>query len=201
MIQYRLIGPGTMLGYLANQKLDPTDANSELHTPVYTLIKNRPATDINAEIFFKHLDAGGETNFNPENAIGAANIAYIDYLIAEHTDLKDKTILTVFKSLCESYAAQEVEDPPAVEYLGLVQNNEQHVINLNLSASLAKQQAIKIEQRFGPNAGDLTEWHDCAQFTNVHYKQLSYKCQVPASPTTYRELRLVNNTGVTLSIS
>ena len=91
------------------------------------------------------------------------------------------------------------EAKDAGETIGLNQNNSQHVITVNTSTQPRKATGLKVQQRFGADVNSMTEWHDCGEVRNVYYTQRTYQTMIPASPTAYRELRLVS--PLTLGVS
>ena len=86
------------------------------------------------------------------------------------------------------------------ETIALTQKNSQHVITVNIDNQPLKPTGLKIQQRFGADDNDVTEWHDCGEVRNVYYTQRTYQTMIPASPTAYRELRLVSPLSLGVSI-
>lgn len=86
------------------------------------------------------------------------------------------------------------------EVLPIAGTGSQQVFTLSTTTQPPKPINVKVQQRFGANSNDLTEWHDCGSFVGVNYTQQVYKAQIAASPAAYRELRAVSETTVGMSI-
>jgi len=150
-------------------------------------------------------DAGSYFGLDPATAEGVANIASAQVLVdaAVMTAAQRDEFLAMAISTTNPHANASQTDFDEANDIGetiaLAQNNAQHVLTLNVTTAPRKPTAIKVQQRFGASALDLTEWHDCGQFQNVQYTQRSYQAMIAGSPAAYRELRLVS--PLTLGVS
>lgn len=109
---------------------------------------------------------------------------------------KGEVVTKPFESATQ---AELDEAKDAGETINIAQNNNQHTLTLSINTQPLKPIQIMVQQRFGSDASDLTEWHDCGQFQNVYYRQRNYQTTIPASPAVYRELRAVS--PLTLGVS
>lgn len=82
----------------------------------------------------------------------------------------------------------------------LPNSTEQKVYILTIAKDAPKKISIKIMQRFGDNVNDLTPWHEAVSFVNVLYKQKEYKAQIGSCTAAYRELKVVSEYALDMSI-
>lgn len=88
------------------------------------------------------------------------------------------------------------------EIVALHQNNAKHYLNLNIANDAVTPVTVEVQQRFGPDDSDLTEWHRVSQFSpQVKYKQMTYQGVVSPAPAAYRELRVVSPVTLGLTVS
>lgn len=93
-----------------------------------------------------------------------------------------------------------IDERDSGEVVSLPINNAQHVLSMSITTKPSKTISVKVQQRFGADNTDLTEWHDCGSFVGVNYTQQTYKSQIAASPAPYRELRAVSDITIGMSI-
>lgn len=87
------------------------------------------------------------------------------------------------------------------EHEVLLPNSTQaKVYTLTITKNTPKNTAVQIMQRFGADVNDLTPWHPVGQFSNVQYKQQSYKSQIGACAAAYRELKAVSEYLLDMSV-
>tara|TARA_B110000902_G_scaffold228824_1_gene269174 strand:+ start:464 stop:1126 length:663 start_codon:yes stop_codon:yes gene_type:complete len=67
----------------------------------------------------------------------------------------------------------------------------QHIMTIKVSNKPRKPVSMKVQQRFGEDNTDLTDWHNVGTILNVEYTQAKYSVQIAKSPAPYRELRIV----------
>lgn len=156
----------------------------QLCKAVYSTIQNGQfATDPNTPDGKLNRDAADILQSNGcISAVGKAT--FFNAALVEEKPFENITLEDV------EYHRQEVVD--------LTANNAFHHIDFNIANSARQDTRIVVEQRFGADNTDLTDWHPCGSVT-VRYRQQPYKIQVGASPAAYRELRLVS--PVTLGVS
>jgi metal-sulfur cluster biosynthetic enzyme len=126
-------------------------------------------------------------------ALGVLNQAEIDGITAAATYTETPFADITLEDVTEARDGGEV--------ILLAQNNAQHVVTVNITTQPRKATNLKIQHRFGSSVNDLTEWHDCGTVQNTFYTQRTYQTMIPASPTAYRELRLVSPLTLGVSIS
>lgn len=161
----------------------------------------------------------GEYNFMQTGATGPAQIALVDQILSASVivTLGQRTVdvsaqLALLKPelieacnvVTQPYAnATQAEfDYAQTEVLAVPQNNAKHLLTLSIANSAKSPVRVEIQQRFGPDANDLTEWHTVSHFApQVHYKQRHYEGIVPPAPAAYRELRIVSPVTLGLSIA
>jgi hypothetical protein len=175
------------------------------HDSTLTLL-DLAKTDIKTSGFLLALN-GAVTQYNliTGNIIGDKHQLLLSYLVsigAVTQEFKESIILHA-NPVIYPYAIATQEDfdeaHDAGELITLNQNNTQHVINLTINKQPRKPTNLVIQHRFGLSVADLTEWHDCGTVQNTYYTQRSYQTMIPASPSVYREMRLVS--PLTLGVS
>jgi hypothetical protein len=67
----------------------------------------------------------------------------------------------------------------------------QHLLTVKVANKPRKPVSMTVQQRFGEDNTDLTDWHNVGTILNVEYTQATYSVQIAKSPTPYRELRIV----------
>lgn len=155
-------------------------------------------------------------NFMQGNVIG-------DAVIAKTEELRDVTLtkyasniqllldICIAKCNVKTYPFSGVEQAVfdaakaevaimSEEVLMLENSINSEVYTLTIGVDSPKKTSIKIMQKFGDNTDNLTPWHEVASFTNVHYKQQQYKAQIPACDCAYRELKVVSDYQLSMSI-
>jgi len=136
-----------------------------------------------------------------------------DLLMPDHSD-QIQTLLDLCKDKCnETYypyisatasqfdIAKLEEQLLGVEEVVLPSSTLEAVYTLSIGVSAPKKIAVKIMQRFGDTLDDMTEWHEVSSFKNVYYKQNKYKAQVGSCDCTYRELKVVSDYQLNMSVS
>ena len=205
VIQKKLIHRDSMNAYLQS-------------AGIYRAIQLVAETDghLAQDAFLAFLDSE-EYNFMQGVGLGDNQLAALDQMIAANiTQVVGGNTVNISAGLAalkpvimaranvETYPFENVTLEEVVfnrqELLNLTQNNAQHIINFSIANSASDLTSVIVEQRFGADNTDLTEWHACAS-TRVHYRQQGYKIQVGASPAAYRELRMVSSVQLGLSIA
>jgi hypothetical protein len=153
-------------------------------------------------------DASSFFGLDTTTAEGLGNLAAADIMVGAGimTEAqKDEMLALALKSTYPHVDATQAEFDEAKdtggEPINLKQSNSQHVITVSITKQPLKPTGLKIQQRFGADINDMTEWHDCGEVRNVYYTQRTYQTMVPASPTAYRELRLVSPLTLGVSIA
>lgn len=141
-------------------------------------------------------------NATPDDATHSDEIPVLESgtLVMRLDEINTKQALIALKEEC--IAACKEPDVPTVEteILNLSENNNRHMVTIGLTNKPENIAKVVIEQRFGNSVDDLTEWHEAASFVNVRYPQLTYSCTVPAAPAPVRELRIVTQEQLGLSV-
>jgi hypothetical protein len=171
-------------------------------------LQDKAKTDAKAAGFLLALN-GAVTEYNliTGHAIGDKQqllLTYLVYIRAVTPEFKNAIILYANPVTYPHATATQTdfdEANDAGETLGLNQNNSQHVITVSITTQPRKPTSLKIQHRFGSSAADVTEWHDCGTIQNAFYTQRSYQTMIPASPSVYRELRLVSPLTLGVSIA
>jgi hypothetical protein len=185
------IGSGQARGFFVNNGIWTTlrQIQGDITHPLFALADAVIVTASDASSFFG-LDT---TTAEGLGNLAAANIMVDADIMTEAQ--KDELLGLALKSTypyADATIDEFLEAKDAGETIDLVQNNAQHVITVNITTQPLKPTGLMIQQRFGHDFDNLTEWHDCGEVRNVHYTQRTYQTMVPASPAAYRELRLVS---------
>ncbi len=171
-----------------------------------------PLFSLASAILITASDAGSYFGMDETKADGIANRAGIEGLVSKGVMTQSTADKFIAKTLSVTQPFKDVTqaefDATKAELILLVNNSlllpnstEQKVYILNITKTAPKPTTIKIMQRFGADENDLTEWHQVGQFSNVHYKQQSYKAQIGACSCAYRELKVVSEYLLDMSIS
>lgn len=185
------VGSGQARGFFVNNGIWTTlrQVQADIANPLFALADAVIVTASDASSFF---------GLDTTTAEGAGNLAAADIMVAAGimTEAQKDTLLALaLKSTYPHANATQAEFDEANdtgETIGLAQNNSQHVITVNVTTQPRKPTGLKVQQRFGADDNDVTEWHDCGEVRNVYYTQRTYQTMIPASPAAYRELRLVS---------
>jgi hypothetical protein len=192
------VGSGQARGFFVIEGIWTTlrQIQGDITSPLFALADAVIVTASDASSFF---------GLDTTTAEGAGNLVaaqtMVDATIMTEAQ-KDTLLALALKSTypyAEATQADFDEAKDAGEVIGLVQNNSQHLITVNITTQPRKPTSLKIQHRFGSSAADVTEWHDCGTIQNAFYTQRSYYTMIPASPSAYRELRLVS--PLTLGVS
>jgi hypothetical protein len=192
------VGSGQARGFFVSEGIWTTlrQIQGDITNPLFALADAVIVTASDASSYF---------GLDTTTAEGRGNLTAAQSMVdAIIMTLAQKTALLAL-ALKSTYphatATQEDFDEAndAGEVIGLVQNNSQHLITVNITTQPRKPTSLKIQHRFGSSAADVTEWHDCGTIQNAFYTQRSYYTMIPASPSAYRELRLVS--PLTLGVS
>jgi hypothetical protein len=192
------VGSGQARGFFVSEGIWTTlrQIQGDITNPLFALADAVIVTASDASSFF---------GLDPTTAEGRGNLAAANTMVdAELMKEAQKASLLALalKSTYPHATATQAdfdEANDAGETLGLNQNNSQHLITVNITTQPRKPTSLKIQHRFGSSAADVTEWHDCGTIQNAFYTQRSYYTMIPASPSAYRELRLVS--PLTLGVS
>jgi hypothetical protein len=165
-------------------------------------------TNAKAAGFWLALNGGAVTEYNvlTGSPIGMKHQALLTYLVSVNavTQAFKNAVVAYGNKITYPYAdATEADFDEANdtgETIVLPQNNSQHVLIVATSVQPRKPTDLIVQHRFGADSLSLTEWHDCGTVRNVYYTQLTYKTMIPASPTAYRELRLVSPLSLGVSV-
>jgi hypothetical protein len=192
------VGSGQARGFFVSEGIWTTlrQIQGDITNPLFALADAVIVTASDASSFF---------GLDTTTAEGLGNLAAANTMVATGLMTEAQKVTLLALALKSTYphttATQEDFDEAndAGEVIGLVQNNSQHLITVNITTQPRKPTSLKIQHRFGSSAADLTEWHDCGTIQNAFYTQRSYYTMIPASPSAYRELRLVS--PLTLGVS
>lgn len=193
------IGSGQARGFFVNNGIWTTlrQIQADIANPLFALADAAIVTASDASSFF---------GLDPTTAEGLGNLAAADIMVSAGimTEAQKGALLALALKSTYPHAnatqAEFDEAKDAGETIGLSQNNAQHVITVNITTQPLKPTGLKVQQRFGTSVADVTEWHDCGEVRNVYYTQRTYQTMIPASPTAYRELRLVSPLSLGVSI-
>ena len=185
------VGSGQARGFFVNNGIWVTlrTIQADIANPLFALADAVIVTASDASSYFG-LDA---TTTEGLGNLTAADIMVASAIMTEAQ--KDELLALALKSTYPHATATQEDFDEAKdvgETIGLNQNNSQHVISVNVTTQPRKPTGLKVQQRFGTSVADVTEWHDCGEVRNVYYTQRTYQTMIPASPTAYRELRLVS---------
>jgi hypothetical protein len=193
------VGSGQARGFFVNNSIWTTlrQLQSDMTNPLFALADAVIVTASDASSYF---------GLDVTTAEGVGNIAAAQMMVdvgimtdAQKTALLDRALKTTYPfkdSTQEEF--DEAKDPG--ETISLAQNNSQHVAKINITTAPLKPTDIIVQQKFGPDNTNLTEWHDIGAFRQVQYTQRSYETMIAASPAAYRELRAVSPLTLGLSI-
>ena len=192
------IGSGQARGFFVNNGIWVTlrQVQADIANPLFALADAVIVTASDASSFF---------GLDTTTAEGLGNLAAADIMVAAGimTEAQKDTLLALALKSTYPHATATQEDldeaKDAGETIELAQNNSQHVITVNVTTQPRKPTGLKIQQSFGADINNMTEWHDCGEVRNVYYTQRTYQTMIPASPAAYRELRLVS--PLTLGVS
>ena len=163
-------------------------------------------TDTKAKGFMMALN-GSVTEFNVMNShpVGQAQQVILTHLVSIEavTASFADSLIGYANQVKQPYknAAQPEFDLAQPEELLLPDSTEQKIYTLSISTNPINTAQVQILQRYGASKEDLTEWHVVNQFNNVKYKQDTWRAQVPQCNHTVRELKVVSNQTVNMSIS
>ena len=194
------IGSGQARGFFVNNGIWVTlrQVQADIANPLFALADAVIVTASDASSFF---------GLDTTTAEGLGNLAAADIMVAAGimTEAQKDTLLALALKSTYPHATATQEDldeaKDAGETIELAQNNSQHVITVNVTTQPRKPTGLKIQQSFGADINNMTEWHDCGEVRNVYYTQRTYQTMIPASPTAYRELRLVSPLTLGVSIA
>ena len=194
------IGSGQARGFFVNNGIWVTlrQIQADIANPLFALADAVIVTASDASSFF---------GLDTTTAEGLGNLAAADIMVAAGimTEAQKDTLLALALKSTYPHATATQEDldeaKDAGETIELAQNNSQHVITVNVTTQPRKPTGLKIQQSFGADINNMTEWHDCGEVRNVYYTQRTYQTMIPASPTAYRELRLVSPLTLGVSIA
>lgn len=97
---------------------------------------------------------------------------------------------------------KEAEAPTfTAEELNLPDSTSTQTLTLSITQSPVGTANVQIMQRYGSSKDDLTEWHAVNNFSNVKYKQDTFKAYIPETSHTVRELKVVSNQVIGMSVS
>ena len=193
------IGSGQARGFFVNNGIWVTlrQVQADIANPLFALADAVIVTASDASSFF---------GLDTTTAEGLGNLAAADIMVAAGIMTEAQKVDMLALALKSKYPhanatqAEFDEAKDVGETIGLNQNNSQHVITVSITKQPLKPTGLKIQQRVGADNLDMTEWHEIAEIRNVYYTQKPHKSpQIPASPTAYRELRLVS--PLTLGVS
>lgn len=165
------------------------------------------STDEKAKGFYLAVRSGvKEFNVMNSHPVGQSQQLLLDHLVSV------SAVNQGFADSCINYAnyveqphenlTQAEFDYAQPEIVALSQNNAKHYLNLNIANDALSPVTIEVQQRFGPDDSDLTEWHRVSQFSpQVKYKQMTYQGVVSPAPAAYRELRVVSPVTLGITVS
>lgn len=203
---YRLVSPELFRAFLAE-------------TQTYVMFKSVEQIGDYADMIAAMQDqmaTGGEWNFSPNHPVGKKNLDFLSLIIAQpelfNLTVQDAIKVSNLQSLLQEYSdtstypytetTQEEFDLYQPEEVALVNSIGSQTFTLSIEKSAPAPTTVRIMQRYGSGPDDLTEWHQCAQFSNVRYKQQgTWVCSVAAVPAAYRELKAVCAYSLGLSVS
>lgn len=168
--------------------------------------------------FMDVLSRGDSLDFSEDTEDGQINHLLLNGIIASEPDTAIKAALQTLKTMLTAKA--DNEDKPykdttqadldaahlelsmtVEEVFPLPNSIDSEVYTLTIGVDSPKKINIKIMQRFGDDETDLTPWHEAASFTNVYYKQQQYKAQIPHCDCSHRELKVVSDYQLSMSIA
>jgi len=194
------IGSGQARGFFVNNGIWVTlrQIQADIANPLFALADAVIVTASDASSFF---------GLDTTTAEGLGNLAAADIMVAAGIMTEAQKVDMLALALKSTYPHANatidefLEAKDAGETIELAQNNLQHVITVNVTTQPRKPTGLKIQQSFGADINNMTEWHDCGEVRNVYYAQRTYQTMIPASPTAYRELRLVSPLTLGVSIA
>ena len=177
------------------------------HDSVISL-KLKAETDDKAAGFLLAL-SGSVTDFNvmTGHTVGDAQqllLAYLVYIDAVTQAFKDAIIAYANPVTYPFLNATQAEFDDANdigETLPLSANLGQHKVLVNITTKPNKLAIVKIQQRFGSDENNLTEWHDVGQISCLYTQRTYESGMIPVSPAAYRELRLVSLVTLGMSVA
>jgi hypothetical protein len=198
VIDKKQIGSGQARGFFVSNGIWTTlrQIQTDMGNPLFALADAVIVTASDASSFFG-LDtntAEGVSNLTAANTMVAAGLMTESQKV-ELLALSHKTTYPHAEATQEDF--DEAKD--AGEVIPLLSVIEQHKVTIRVSTKPRNPTNIFVEHRYGPDDADMTEWHRVGTITNVEYTQRTSEVSIPASPTAYRELRLVS--PLTLGVS
>lgn len=173
-----------------------------LHESTLTL-DSASYTNAKAKGFLMALQ-GSVTEFNVMNShpVGQAQQSILASLVTDQAVTQGFADALIDYANKKPYAAatQEEFDATRPEEFALPDSTEQKVYTLSFTTNPVGTAQVQIMQRYGQDVNDLTEWHPVANFHNVKYKQDTHKVQIGACNHAVRQLKVVSNQAIGMSV-
>jgi hypothetical protein len=209
---YIQISPGISSQYFGlSGMLDVLEANTANSS---TIVINDLMTPTVGSLCRTILNSARTTGFasDPTTPDGAGNRAASQLLVnagigitQPHLDAFWELALVKNYPYANATQADFDEANDAGEVIALIGHIGQHNVKVYTALEPRKATTLSIEQRFGTDAANLTDWHKVGSVLNVFYPttltgEPYTSGQIPTTSATYRELRLVSplTLGVTL---